>query len=47
MKTKLKIKQTKSNMFFVIIGRLLTYGTIYIATIFFILWAFGQITVYK
>lgn len=47
MKKKIKIKQTKTNIFFVIMGRLLVYGILYIAAISFLIWAFNQITVYR
>lgn len=47
MKKQIKIKQTKSNIFFVIMGRLLTYAFLYMGAIAFLFWAFQQITIYK
>lgn len=44
---KLKIKQTKQNIFFVILGRLIAYVVLYIGVIAFILWSLQQITVYR
>lgn len=44
---KLKIKQTKQNIFFVILGRLIAYGVLYIGVIAFIFWSLQQITVYR
>lgn len=47
MKKQIKIKQNKSNIFFIIIGRLLVYSAIYMGTINFAIWCLKQITVYR
>lgn len=47
MKKQIKIKQNKANLFFVIVGRLVVYGTLYAGGIIFLFWAFQQITVYR
>ena len=47
MKKQIKIKQTKSNIFFVILGRLITGLLIYSSSIAFCIWAFNQITICK
>lgn len=44
---KLKIKQTKQNIFFVILGRLIAYGALYGGAITFMFWSLQQITVYR
>lgn len=46
-KKQVKIKQTKANLFFLIVGRLVIYGAFYTGAIMFFVWAFQQITVYK
>lgn len=43
---KLKIKQTKQNVFFLILGRLIAYGILYGGVIAFAIWAFCQNTIY-
>jgi hypothetical protein len=43
---KVKIKQTKQNLIFVILGHILLYATLYIGSITFIVWAFLQNTIY-
>ena len=47
MKKQIKIKQTKSNIIFLIIGRAIAYAGLYIGSIAFLVWAFQQITVYR
>lgn len=44
---RLKIKQTKQNVLFLILGRLIAYAVLYGGTIAFIFWSLQQITVYK
>lgn len=46
MKKQIKIKQTKANIFYIIIGRLFIYGLLYIGSIVFGIWAFLQNTIY-
>lgn len=43
---KLKIKQTKQNILFLILGRLIAYGILYVGIIAFVIWAFCQNTIY-
>lgn len=44
---KLKIKQTKKNIFYMIIGRLIIWGLLYAGAIAFVIWILKQITVYR
>ena len=44
---KRKIKQTKQNIFYMIIGRIVTFLFLYVGSIVFILWAFSKMTVYR
>lgn len=46
MNKKIKIKQNKANIFFVILGRLITYLLLYVGAIAFGVWAFLQNTIY-
>lgn len=43
---KCKIRQTKQNVFFLIIGRLFIYSLLYVSGIAFTIWAFLQNTIY-
>lgn len=43
---RLKIKQTKQNVVFLILGRLIAYGILYVGTIAFVIWTFCQNTIY-
>lgn len=47
MKKQIKIKQTKSNIIFLILGRAIVYAGLYIGSIAFLVWSFQQITVYR
>ena len=44
---KLKIKQTRQNILFLILGRLIACGVLYGGAIAFIFWSLQQITVYR
>lgn len=46
MNKKIKIKQNKANIFFVILGRLVAYLLLYFGSIAFMFWAFLQNTIY-
>lgn len=46
MKKQIKIKQTKANIFYIIIGRLLVYSLLYIGAVAFGVWMFLQNTIY-
>ena len=46
MNKKIKIKQNKANIFFVILGRLVTCLLLYTGSIAFGIWAFLQNTIY-
>jgi hypothetical protein len=43
---KIRIKQNKANIFYIIIGRIFIYGLLYIGSIAFGVWAFLQNTIY-
>lgn len=47
MNKKIKIKQNKANIFFVILGRLVAYSILYFGNVAFMFWAFQNITVYR
>lgn len=41
------MRKIDKNKVYAFIGKVLVYGTLYLATIGFILWSFSRITVYK